>query len=141
MTGRRTCGGGTVMVSDAGRAAAFDFLRLVRDPDFRRLLDRLGYEPGQNMVIADDDEPFVAVISRLIAKGMAPPCLIVIPHEGEPLGFRFINTSVADARPWRRRPPMVTISPESSVGMLYSALGPCGEFIPSGWTQPMRLER
>jgi hypothetical protein len=120
---------------------AFGLLRLVRNPDFRQLLDRLGYEPGQNVVIADDEEPFLAVISRLIANGMAPPCLIAIPHEGEPLGFRFINAAVLQTRSWRRRAPMVEISPESSVGMIYAALQPCGEFVPSGWTQPMRLER
>jgi hypothetical protein len=77
-------------MSDAGHAAAFDFLRLVRDPDFRTLLNSLGYEPGQNIAMATDDEPFLAVLSRIIENGMAPPCLIVIPHPQERFGYRFM---------------------------------------------------
>jgi hypothetical protein len=63
---------------------------------------------------------------------------VFIPTEGAPYGYRFIWVDEHDPD---RDVPMIEASPDTSIGMLYSALHPCGEYVPAEWTQPVRFER
>jgi hypothetical protein len=35
------------------------------------------------------------------------------------------------------RPDVVKIGKDASIGMLYSAITPCGEFVPGDWMRPV----
>jgi hypothetical protein len=118
------------------------FARCLRDPEFRAHLKTIGWESGQHVVPALDEEPAVRVIARMLVNGTPSPALIVIPVDEDLREFRFMFAEMVVARrlPWRRRKvPM--IPPEASIGMIYSALQPCGEFVPNGWGQPVLFER
>lgn len=124
-------------------ASGFDFARQQRDPAFRQHLRDIGWTPGQHVVITADDEPVVAVVSRIIFNRTSSPCLIAMPHEEEPFGFRLMFAEVAaERRPWSgRKAKPIEIAPESSIGMLYDALGRCGEYVPSEWARPVEFKR
>jgi hypothetical protein len=142
MSGKTTFGGGTVTRSDgtpATLASGFDFARRQRDPEFRRYLHDIGWTPEHNIVIAFDDEPVASVVARIIYNGTGTPCLIAIPHGEERFGFWMMFAEVASTRRhWlERRPDSVPLGREANIGMLYSALQPCAEFVPSEWARPV----
>jgi hypothetical protein len=104
----------------------------------------MGWMPGQQVVIALDDEPIVSLIARMVFNETSSPCLIAIPHAEERFGFRFLRAEVGSARRHMRaskRVPTIEIAPASSIGMLYDALGQCGEFVPSDWSHPVVFKR
>lgn len=125
-------------------ADGFTFASRSRDPQFRQYLKQIGWRPDQDVVMADDGEPVVAVITRIIDDQVSSPCLIAIRHDDEPLGFRFLFAEIG--RPWwhsplRRRKNQIHIAADASIGMLYSSLHPCGEYIPNEWVKPVLFER
>jgi len=125
-------------------AAGFTFVRRQRDPEFREYLKRIGWIPGQDVVMADDAEPVGAVLARIIGDQVSSPCLIAIEHPDEPFGFRILFAEIGRPR-WhhllRRRRTPLDISPDASIGMLYDSLHPCGEYVPNEWVKPITFER
>jgi hypothetical protein len=118
------------------------FAKRLTDPQFRAHLKSIGWKSGQHVVPALDDEPAVRVIARMFVNATPSPALIAIPADEEPFGFRLMFAEIAQVRrrpPWRRRIP--TIPPEASIGMIYSALHPCGEYVPNEWSQRVLFER
>jgi hypothetical protein len=95
------------------------------------------------MVIAFDDETVVAVLRRIRINETTSPCLVVIPHENEPFGHRFLIVTAAPLRrSWHsRKVERVPLAREASIGMLYDALTGCAEYLPGEWTRPVVFER
>ncbi|MBX7265839.1 hypothetical protein KIF24_07210 [Micromonospora sp. Llam7] len=127
-------------------ASGFDFARRQRDPRFREYLHRIGWTSEHHVVVAGDDEPVSAVVARIINNDTPSPCLIAIPHSGEPFGFGLMFLEVTHAatrrsRLWHRSrtkaPGGIVISPGTSIGMLYSSGRRCAEYIPNEWTRPV----
>lgn len=120
-------------------ASAFDFARRQRDPEFRRYLQDIGVTSEHDIVIAFDDDPVASVVACMIHNDTSSPCLIAIPHDGEPYGFRMMFAEAGPAKKhWlARRPDPVKLGRDASIGMLYSALASCGEFVPSEWVRPV----
>ncbi len=128
----------------ASLTAGFDFARQLRDPKFRAYLSDIGWADGQHVVVVDDNDPVPAVLTRMIENGTSNPCLIAIPRDGAPHGYALMFAGVQ--RGLRRlkhlRPQHMTLSPESSIGMLYDSLTTrCGEYVPSEWARPVVFER
>lgn len=123
-------------------ASGFDFARRQRDPAFRQHLRSIGWKPGQDIVIAHDDEPVADVLSRMSIHQTSSPCLIAIPSETERFGFRLMFAEVRTGRrAWLRKPSHASVAPKASIGMLYDSLRPCGEYVPSEWAKPVMFER
>jgi hypothetical protein len=123
--------------------AGFDLSKRLRDRAFRAHLKELGWESGQHIVPALDEEPVGQVVARMIINGTPSPCLIAIPKPEAEFGFWFLSVEVAprSKRRWGKRTPTIEINPSASIGMLYTSLQPCGDYLPSTWTQPLRFER
>jgi hypothetical protein len=119
--------------------AGFDFARRLRDPEFRALLERHGWRRGQRVVIAVDDEPVVDVIARMMLHETESRSFIAILDAREKHGFRFLIVEVVDAG--QETPDPIELGAGASIGMLYSALEPCGAYVPSAWTGPLLFER
>lgn len=112
--------------------AGREFMQQTRNPDFRNHLRKIGWDPGDDVVIAFDEESIVSLLSRLVYNEASSPCLVAIPHSEERFSFRLmIMKAVREKRGRRRAEP---ISPQSSVGMLYSSLDKCQTLIPSDWS-------
>lgn len=125
-----------------------EFAKRLTDAGFRAHLRGIGWQPGQHIVPALDDEPATRVVARMLINGSPSPALIVIHASSEQFGFRlmFAEVSITKGRmpkgrmPWhRRRPP--PIPPAASIGMIYSSLQPCGEFVPNDWSPRIVFER
>lgn len=116
-------------------AAMGEFMSQVRDPEFRAHLERVGWVSGRDVVIAFDNEPIVSLISRLAFNGVASPCLIAIPRAQERFGFwlMFMESVPPPRGLWRRHHHGEPVSPQASVGMLYSSLSRCDAYVPSDW--------
>jgi hypothetical protein len=119
-------------------AASMAFGRRMADARFRRHLDRIGWRNPQRLVFALDDEPVSDVMNLMRVNGTPTPALIVIPAEQEPFGYRFIWVVSTEDHP---AAPRLEVPPTTTVGMLYAALQPCGEYVPAEWSQPVRFER
>lgn len=126
-------------------ADGFTFARRTRDPQFRQHLKDIGWHSDQDIVMAEDTEPVVAVLARIIDDQVSSPCLIAIRYDSEPFGFRFLFAEVshAERRWWHapRRRSQINIAADASIGMLYSSLQHCGEYIPNEWVKPVLFER
>lgn len=124
--------------------AAFRYVRLGRDPEFRRHLKDIGWHSGQDIVVADEAEPVTEVLDRIISDGASSPCLIAIELPAERFGFGLLFVEVLRAS-WRtrlrRRADRIDSAPEASIGMLYASLGRCGEYVPNEWAKPVLFER
>jgi hypothetical protein len=111
---------------DAGAAifaAGFDFAKRLRDPEFRTVLKRMGWQPGEHVVMAVDDEPVVDVIARMMLHEIGGRAFIAVPDRIPPSGYRFLVVEVAESD---ERPDPIELGPEASIGMLFAALHPCG---------------
>lgn len=127
-----------------GFTGGFEFARRLADREFRDFLRSRGYRPGQAVVIAVEEESIRNVVLRIMENGNASPCLIAIPCASERFGFRLLFAQVGPARRrWHpsRRVPTIAITPEASIGMLYAALQPCGEFVPLEWARPVVFQK
>jgi hypothetical protein len=110
----------------------------MRDAQFRAHLRSIGWRNPQHIVTALDHEPVSDVVNRMLVNGTPSPVLIIIPAEAEPFGFRFmwagVKTDEQDVAP-------IPVPATASIGMLYSALQPSGEYIPGEWSQRVLFER
>lgn len=115
--------------------AGHGFMQRMRDPEFRSYLQSIGWAPGQDVVVALDDEPIVSLLSRLAFNEASSPCLIAFPRQEERFGYGLMLMAVVPARSWwrRRHPQGQAVSPQASVGMLYSSLTRCDAYLPSEW--------
>ena len=124
--------------------AAFRYAKLGRDPEFRQYLKDIGWHSGQDIVVATETEPVIEVLDRIFSDGASSPCLIAIELRAERFGFGLLFAEVRRAS-WRtilrRRAGRIDIAPEASIGMLYSSLQRCGEYIPNEWVKPVLFER
>jgi hypothetical protein len=84
-----------------------------------------------------DHEPISYLVDLIRVNETPLPALLYIPTEGAPFGYRFIWIEPAGDGDV----PNIDISPETSIGMLYAALQPCGEYVPAEWSRPVRFER
>ncbi len=93
------------------------------------------------MVALDEDR--VVTVARRMAFNDPAPCLIVIPNPLERYGFAFLFAVVAKVRrgwnPLRETPQ--EIHSDSTIGMVWSSLQRCGEYVPRGWFQPVMFEK
>lgn len=121
--------------------AGFAFVRLGRDPAFRRHLRDIGWRNDQDVIMVGETETIEAVLTRISTNASSSPCLIAVPMESEPFGFGLMFAGISTHSRWRRRPHQIDIAPSASIGMLYSSLRPCGEYIPSEWVKPVLFER
>jgi hypothetical protein len=124
-------------------SAGFDFARRQDDPKFRRFLKSAGWTPKMGVMIALDEDKVVTVARRIAFNEPGAPCLIVIPNKLEPYGFTFLFAEVARVRWGRRllRSAPQEIHPDSTIGMVWSSLQRCGEYIPGDWFQPVMFEK
>jgi hypothetical protein len=115
------------------------FSRQTLDRRFWEHLKSVGWQDRQTMTMALDHELVSDVMDRILSMPLEWPVVIVIPTEAERFGYRFIwvFNEAAD----EQIAPPVEVSPSTSIGMLYAALQPCGEYVPSEWSQPVRFER
>jgi|SRR6266516_7511466 len=119
-------------------SAAMAFDRQTLDARFRQHLEDIGLRNGQHIVPALDYEPVSYVMNVMRANEVPMPALIVIPAEQEPFGYRYIWVVSAGDQP---AAPRIEVAATTTIGMLYAALQPCGEYVPAEWSQPVRLER
>jgi hypothetical protein len=123
-------------------AAGFDFANRQDDPKFRRFLKRAGWTPEMGVMIALDEDKVTTVARRIAFNEPGAPCLIVIPNKLEPYGFAFLFAEVAKVRRWQpfRAAPQ-EIHPDTNIGMVWSSLQRCGEYVPGEWFQPVMFEK
>jgi hypothetical protein len=108
------------------------------DHRFRQYLRSIGWRSGQHMIPMLDHEP-VSYLAGLLEHNRTPlPALVYIPTPEAPWGYRFIWVEPAEGG---TDVPMVEVSPDTSIGMLYTALHPCADYLPEDWTTPVRFER
>jgi hypothetical protein len=119
-------------------AAGMAFARRTADARFRKYLLSIGWRSGQHLVFALDYEPVSDVMNLMRTNGVSTPALIVIPAEQEPFGYRYIWVVTTEDH---AAAPRIEVAPTTTVGMLYAALQPCGEYVPAEWSQPVRFER
>lgn len=118
--------------------ACVEYIRRTLNADFRKYLKTIGRQNPQHVVLMFDEEPVSSLVIQVRRRRTTAPILIVIPTEGAPFGYRFMwAVTAAD----HETAPSIDVPPTASVGMLYSALHPCGEYVPSEWSQPVRFER
>lgn len=146
MSGGTTWRGGAVTKSDLDTermTVSFDLSKRLRDRAFSAHLKALGWKSGRHIVPALDGEPVGQVVARMIINGTPSPCFIAIRKPGAAFGFWFLSVEVArrPKRRWGKRSPAVEINPAASIGMLYTSLQPCGDYLPSAWAQPLRFKR
>jgi hypothetical protein len=119
-------------------AASMAFGRRLHDAQFRAYLKSIGWRKPQHTVMVLDDDSVSDVVGLMLTNGTPSPALIVIRAEQEPFGFRFmwagVKTDQQDVAP-------IPVPPTASIGMLYSALQPSGEYIPGEWSQRVLFER
>ena len=115
-----------------------EFARRRIDAKFRRYLKSIGWRSPQRTVVAFDEDRAGDVMHTVVAHWTGSPTLIFIPTPDAPYGYRFIW--VEEGHP-DDGVPTIDVSPDTSIGMLYAALHPCGEYIPADWSQPVRFER
>jgi hypothetical protein len=120
-------------------SASTAFARREHDKRFRKYLTSIGFQNRQDMTMAFDHEPVSDVMDIILSMPLEWPVVIVIPTESAPFGYRFIWV-VKESADEHTAPP-VEVSPTTSIGMLYAALQPCGEYVPREWSQPVRFER
>lgn len=120
--------------------AGFDFARRLRDPDFRALLRRLGWQSGQHVVMAADNEPVSDVMARVTFHETGGRAIIATPDPTQRHGFRLMAVEACHDDDCDER-ERVELGPEASVGMLYSALQPCGTYVPNEWMRALLFER
>lgn len=123
----------------------FRYASLARDPEFRHYLKTIGWHSGQDVITAAEDEPLVEVLERIIRDGSSSPCMIAIELPGERFGFGMLFAEIDNRPRWhhllRRRPEPIEISPDASIGMFYSSLRRCAEYVPNEWVKPITFER
>lgn len=124
--------------------AGFQLMHRLRDPEFRAFLKLHGWEPGEHVVMAADDEPVIDVIARIMTHETGGHALVAIADDRRRHGFKLMTIEVAPARrrSWsRRRVEEINIAPDANIGMLYDAFGRCGEYVPSEWTAPLTVRK
>jgi len=119
--------------------AGFGFARRLRDPEFRRFLADAGWTSGTHIIMTVDAEPVIDVINRVNVHEHKRT-FIAIADEREQHGFRLLIAEVAKPKLFRRE-RVIKLGPGASVGMLYSALQPCGTYVPSAWSHELRFEK
>ena len=124
--------------SDVTFASGFDFARRLRDPAFRDFLKEQGWTSGTHVVIAVDDEPVVDVLQRVALHAEERAFIAIVDNEAE-FGFNLLIAEILAKRPHNAQ--RITLGEGASIGMLYSALEPCGTFMPSKWAQEVLFER
>jgi len=142
MNGRTTYGGGKVTDgngSGVSFAAGFDLARRLRDPSFRSYLKKSGWQSGQHIVVASDDEPVIEVVAKMILHDTGGRAFIAIPTDKEEMGFCLLSVEVEHSE--RADEDSIILDPASSIGMLYSSLISCAAYVPSQWTRTLRFER
>lgn len=126
-------------------AAGFEFMRRLREPQFREFLRRHGWEHGEHVVMAADDEPVIEVIFKVMINGTGGRVLVAIPDERQRLGFRLLSIEVSTTgrRAWAllRRAGKINVGPGATIGMLYDAFSKCGQYMPSEWTSPVTVRK
>lgn len=125
------------------RSAGFDLARkLPRDASLRKRFTDSGWESGDHVIIALDDERVVDVVARMLMHETGGHAHIVIPDQAEAHGFRILVARVAPWPEGHSHPAkMIELAPGASIGMLSSALHPCGTYIPTEWTKELLFER
>jgi hypothetical protein len=116
----------------------FEFARRLRDPQLREALRTIGWESGQPIVMTTDAEPVVEIVARVSFHEVTGRALIVMTDDSEPRKFRIMAAVVAHEP---MSGPTIELGPDASIGMLYSALHPCGNYMPSEWMQTYSFER
>lgn len=125
--------------------AGFRYAKLGRDPKFRQHLRDIGWRSGQTIVMADESETVTEVLMRVFQNddGSAPT-MIAMEVESEPFGFALMFVELRRIT-WRnllrRRASHIDIAPEATIGMLFAALGQCGEYVPNDWFKPVIFEK
>lgn len=119
-------------------AGGFEFARRLRDPDLRTALRSVGWQSGQHVVIAADDETVLDVVSRIAFHETGGRALIVVTDNTEPRSFRIMYAEVASDS---ASVPVVELGHGASIGMLYASLHPCGTYMPSEWMKKLTFER
>lgn len=127
----------------AMRDAGFELARrLPRDAELRRRFTDSGWRSGDHIVIALDDERVVDVVARMQMHETGGKAHIVTPHPGEQHGFRILAVRVVTSSEDRPEDAKaIQLAHGASIGMLYSALQPCGTYVPGEWTRELLFEK
>ena len=125
--------------------AGFRYAKLGRDPKFRQHLRDIGWRNEQTIVMADEAETVTAVLMRVFQNADdGAPTMIAMEMESEPFGFGLMFVELRRTT-WRnllrRRASHINITPEATIGMLFAALGRCGEYVPNDWFKPVIFEK
>lgn len=122
------------------RNAGFELARkLPRDASLRRRFTASGWQSGDHIIIALDDERVVDVVARMLMHETGGHAHIVIPNPAEAHGYRILVVRVAPQL--EQHTKAIELAPGASIGMLYSALQPCGTYLPAEWTKELLFER
>lgn len=126
--------------------AGFEFARRMASSDFRVHMQAHGWQKGMKVIMADDDEPFVEVIAKMIMHEAGDRALVAIPASDHPHGFKILIVERLRRRDMAMRPQLlraerIKLGPGASVGMLYSAFESCGTYIPSDITRTFLFEK
>ena len=129
--------------AQAIRSAGFDLARrLPRDASLRKRFTDSGWESEDHIIVALDDERVVDVVARMQMHDTGGHAHIAIPHPAEAHGFRILVVRVAAPKDGHSHPAkVIELAPGASIGMLYSALQPCGTYLPGEWTRELMFER
>ena len=121
-------------------AAGFTLARQLRKPEFRAILKGIGYANGDHIVMTQDTEPIIDVVARMLLHETGGKAFIAFAHPDEACGFRFlyVETVPSEAHPTVER---IDLTPLANIGMLYDALRPCAEYVPSQWMRPLLFGR
>jgi hypothetical protein len=124
-----------------GHSAAFEFARRLRDPRFRQHLADNGYQSGQTVVTALDDEPVSEVFSRILTE-TEPPVVIAIYRPSVTGSFVFM--SIDQVQPDLGDQVVgesCEVGSGSSIGMVYDAMTTSARrhtvlTVPNHWDAP-----
>ncbi|GAA1744903.1 hypothetical protein [Luedemannella helvata] len=101
-------------------AAAFDFARRVRDPEFRKVIHDHGCQSDQDVVITVDNTPVAEVLDRVFTR-CRPPALVAVHRPAAPLSFVFLAVEPIISEMNSANPPE-GLGEDTSIGMLYDSM-------------------
>ena len=129
--------------AQAIRNAGFELARrLPRDASLRKRFTDSGWKSGDHVIVALDDERVVDVVARMLMHETGGHAHIVIPDPRDAHGFRILAVRVAAPSEQHSHPAKtIELAPGASIGMLYSALQPCGTYLPVEWIKELLFER
>lgn len=111
------------MSVETRRAAASELARMAGTREGRAVLQRVGHQSDQPVLVVDETDTLGDLFSRVVAASPTPPAVVAIAHRTGRLSFLALRPALASSEPGDDKHE---IGETSTVGMLLEYLTTTG---------------